>query len=315
LALVAFVLHHRPENVELQPSRRRLNWAVSLAGLTAIAAAIAWWGALSTPDRRLAVTVLDVGQGDAILVETGTGRRILIDGGPSGSVLMQKLGRELPASARHFDLVVLTHAQDDHVTGLVTILERFRVDGLLAGAMPGETPAYLALRDAQQTQSVSLHEATAGRWADLGDGVRLEVLAPSAELMAGKSDSLNDQSVVLRLALGEVSFLLTGDIERSGETALLANGGDLRSTVLKVAHHGSDGSTLPPFLTAAEPAIAVISAGAENAYGHPSPSVLLRLAGIPILRTDENGSVRFSTDGRRLWVDFDRGNYRVVSLE
>jgi competence protein ComEC len=194
------------------------------------------------------------------------------------------------------------------------VLERYRVESVLEGALPGKSGAYRAWRDALEGAHVLVHRAGEGQWADLGAGVRLEVLAPAARLTAA-TDNLNDNSVVLRLVLREVSFLLTGDIEGPGEMALLASGGELRSTVLKVPHHGSDGSSLPPLLAAAAPAIAVISVGAENNHGHPSPSTLLRLAGIPTLRTDENGSVRFRTDGRRLWIDFDRGGYRMVDLD
>jgi beta-lactamase superfamily II metal-dependent hydrolase len=141
--------------------------------------------------------------------------------------------------------------------------------------------------------------------------LRLEVLGPPASAVRGGPDELNDNSVVLRLVYRDVSFLLTGDIAAAGEQALLESG-SVRSTVLKVAHHGSDGSSLASFLEAADPAVAVISAGAENTYGHPSPTTLLRLAGVPLLRTDVNGSVRFETDGRSLWVEPERGDYRIV---
>ena len=102
---------------------------------------------------------------------------------------------------------------------------------------------------------------------------------------------------MLRLVYGEASFLLTGDLGSEGEESLLDGPSDLRATVLKVGHHGSDGSTTPAFLDAVSPSIAVISAGVENTFGHPSPTTRLRLAGVPLLRTDENGDVRFETDG------------------
>ena len=119
---------------------------------------------------------------------------------------------------------------------------------------------------------------------------------------------------MLRLVYGAVSFLLTGDLAAEGEDALLASGADLHSTVLKVGHHGSDGSTLPAFLDAVAPELAVISVGADNNFGHPSPTTRLRLAGVPLLRTDLNGDVRFETDGSALWVAFDRGDYARVEL-
>ena len=149
---------------------------------------------------------------------------------------------------------------------------------------------------------------------ELGDGAFFEVLAPSSRLLTGTEDDLNNNSVVLRLVYGQVSFLLTGDLAAEGEIALLESPFDLRATVLKVGHHGSDGSTTAAFLDAVSPAVAVISSGAENTFGHPSPTTRLRLAGVPTLRTDENGDVRFETDGASLWIDAARGGYSIVSL-
>jgi competence protein ComEC len=116
------------------------------------------------------------------------------------------------------------------------------------------------------------------------------------------------------LVYGDVSFLLTGDLAADGEAALLDAPVDLRATVLKVGHHGSDGSTTPAFLDAVSPSVAVISVGDENTFGHPSPTTRLRLAGVPLLRTDDNGDVRFETDGTSLWVDFERGSYALVPV-
>lgn len=309
--LIIAVLRWRPRLPEPRPSPRIRPALLASVVMLALAAAV-WRDALSAGEARLEVTVLDVGQGDAILIETPAGQRILVDGGPSGDRLLQALGRELPASAHRVDLVVLTHGQDDHVTGLVSLLERFDVGAVLTSPLPGETAAYRAWRDAVERRTVPLREAVAGEWVDLGGGLRLEVLGPPPRLIRGTADQLNDNSVVLRLVFGPVSFLLTGDLAAAGEEALLAGGGDLRATVLKVGHHGSDGSTTSPFLRAVRPGMAVISVGAENPFGHPSPTTLLRLAGVPYLRTDHNGRVRFRTDGDALWVDYDRGAFRRI---
>jgi competence protein ComEC len=290
----------------------RAKPALAFAALLLVGSAFALGDTLRGSPEFLTVAVLDVGQGDAILIETPRGHRLLVDGGPSGSRLMQALGRELPSSARYIDLVVLTHGQDDHVTGLVTLLERYEVGSALASPLAGMTSAYAAWEASLQREAVPIREAVAGEWLDLGDGVRLEVLGPGPELLRDTRDDLNNNSVVLRLAYGDVSFLLTGDLGADGEDALLRHGGDLRSTVLKVGHHGSDSSTTLPFLAAVRPAYAVISTGAENSYGHPSPSTQLRLAGVPFLRTDENGNVRFETDGRHLWAGYGRGDWRRI---
>jgi competence protein ComEC len=261
--------------------------------------------------KQLEVSVLDVGQGDAILIQTPSGRHILVDGGPSGSVLAQALGRELPASMRRLDLVVLTHGHDDHVTGLISLLERYKVGTALMSPVETDTQAYREWRDDLKRHRIAVHTAIAGEWLDLGEGVRLEVRSPPPGLPIGALDDVNDNAVVLRLVFRNISFLLTGDIEAIGEESLIAAGGDLHATVLKLAHHGSDGSTTQAFIAAVRPRFGVISVG-DNTYGHPSPGTQLRLAGIPYLRTDENGRVRFRTDGASVWTDYDRGRLRFV---
>jgi competence protein ComEC len=131
------------------------------------------------------------------------------------------------------------------------------------------------------------------------------VLNPPGSLPATEAAD-NDASVVLRLGYGQVTFLLTGDLEEPGEARLLASGADLRSTVLKVSHHGSKTGTTARFVAAVAPAVAVISVGADNRFGHPAPEVLERLAGVPVYRTDQRGTVELASDGQRLWVNTER---------
>jgi competence protein ComEC len=138
------------------------------------------------------------------------------------------------------------------------------------------------------------------------------VLGPPARLLQGTDDDVNNSSVVLRLVYGEISFLLTGDLAAEGEQAVLAAGAEVHATVLKVGHHGSDGSSTQAFLAAVQPRLAVISAGADNTYGHPSPTTRRNLADVPVLRTDNNGDVRLHTDGKRLSVYLQRGRDKVT---
>ncbi len=300
------------ERSEDAPKSRRLGPALPAAVLLLAFAAFTWSDVLAADGGRLTVSVLDVGQGDAILVRTPGGQTILVDGGPSGRALTAALGRELPAGLRRIELVVLTHPQDDHVTGLVEVLERYEVGAVLTSSLPGTSAAFESWQQALARRSVRVHEAAAGEWLVLGEGVRLQVLGPPAPLLSGTADDVNNASIVLRLVYRDVSFLLTGDVAAEGEAALLRAGGELRSTVLKVAHHGSDGSTTDAFLRAARPRVAAISAGATNSFGHPSPTTQLRLAGVPFYRTDVNGRIRFETDGRRLWASVERGSFRLV---
>ncbi len=311
LALYA-LLRTRPEALgEQQPMR--LRPALVMTVVLLVAGGAVWLHDLQGGPSRLRVTVLDVGQGDSILIETPAGHRILVDGGPSGDVLMQALGRELAPSDRRIDLMVLTHGQDDHVTGLVDVLQRFDVRQVLAGPLPGTTAAYRAWRDEVAALGLPVHQAVAGEWLDLGRGAYIDVLGPPEQAIHGTEDDLNNNCIVLRLVYGDTSFLLTGDLAGAGEAALLDSNADLDSTVLKVGHHGSEGSSSRAFLDAVDPGLAVISVGAGNTYGHPSPSLRLRLAGTPYLRTDQNGDVSIESDGYALRVDYQRGGYSMVA--
>jgi competence protein ComEC len=300
------------------PARRpplRLRPLLGVALVLALLGGGVWYDALVPDERDLAVTFLDVGQGDAILIETPSGRRVLVDGGPSPDVLQRELARQLPARARRIDLVVLTHAQTDHVAGLVGLGQRYAVGAYLVGNSQGLSAAYVAWAQDAIREGSAISPTGAGRRLDLGDGIRLEVLAPASPRLEGTRDDVNNNSVVLRLVHGRVSFLLTGDLAAAGEQALLDSGQDLRSTVLKLGHHGSDGSSSAEFLRSVSPHLAVVSVGHGNPYGHPSPTTRLRLRGLPLLRTDEHGSVKFVTDGVSLTLKTQRGPSPLSGLE
>jgi competence protein ComEC len=273
------------------------------------AAIVAWLAVLQLPDGRLHVAFLDVGQGDAILITSPTGRQILVDGGPSPSALTSALGQEMPFWDHSIDLLVMTHPDSDHITGLVEVLDRYRVDGWLDNGQAGGDAVYAACQSRLAESGLTPKAVSSGQRLDLGDGLTLDVVYPPPGLSAGSDTSTNDLSLVLRLAWGGSSFLLTGDLEAAGEKLLLESGQPLASTVLKVGHHGSGGSSSPAFLTAVAPRYAVISVGLDNRFGHPDPDVLQRLADLgstEILRTDQSGTVEFVTDGRQLWVETER---------
>jgi competence protein ComEC len=308
----AFIRGPVAPDEEDRPRPLRLSFALQTSVVMTLLATLLFGRSLTTTNDYLEVTVLDVGQGDAILIETPDGHVVLVDGGPSVSRLLNELGAALPRSEHRIDLVVLSHPQEDHVAGLVGLFDRYDVGAVLAGPREGTTGAYDAWRERIAAAETPMIVAERGLTADLGDGIELSVLGPPPEGVHGGADELNENSVVLQLSYGEVSFLLTGDLGFLGEEALLRSGAGLHSTVLKVGHHGSDGSTSAAFLDAVQPEAAVVSAGAENSFGHPSPTTRLRLAGIPLLRTDLNGRVSFETDGRSVWLETERGKAEVV---
>ncbi len=275
-------------------------------GGAGVVALLAWLAVATLPDGRLHVAFLDVGQGDAILVTTPDGRQLLIDGGPSATDLNWRLGQEMPFWDRKLELVVNTHPDNDHLGGLVSLLERYRVEQALVSDLAIDSQLYQEwdkeLAEAELTPVIG----QAGQQLELGGGVTATVLNPGPA-SAGLDDP-NDHSVVLHLQFGQISFLLPGDIEAPVEQKLVASGVLLTATVLKSPHHGSRTSSSEPFLAAVKPQVVVISVGAENSFGHPTPEVMERYAafGLPVLRTDERGTIEFSTDGERLLVATSR---------
>ena len=270
-----------------------------------VAVMLVWAVVLTQPDDKLRVSFLDVGQGDVILVQTPNHQNILIDGGPSPRALNRELGKKLPFWDRTIDLVVSTQPQADHLTGLVEVLERYKVKWVVESGVPYDTLVYQEWRSSLNESGIRCDRATAGKEVDLGSGIKLEVLNPPAELFQGTSDDVDNNGVVLKLEWGKVSFLFTADIRWDGEFELIKERPGLQSTVLKVAHHGSSSSTTEQFLAVVDPQAAVISVG-NNTYGHPGGEVVERLEGRlgeeNVYRTDEDGTGEFVTDGERLWV-------------
>jgi len=287
------------------PKSDRLSTKVLIAGL-AIAAILVWVAAASLPDGKLHVVFLDVGEGDAIFIETPRGQQILIDGGPSPTTLISALGRRMPFWDRSIDLVILTHADEDHIAGLIPVLEHYRVGQVLDSGYEHNSPMYERWLELIGEKEIPNHPARAGVRIATGDGVELVVLHPGPELMKYTDADANNNSVVTRLVMGQVSFMLPGDIEEAAEGMLVASGQELTSTVLKAPHHGGGTSSSEAFLNAVSPELVVISVGADIRFGHPSPQVLERLDDLVekehILRTDEHGTIEVVTDGERIWI-------------
>lgn len=297
----------------------RLAYKKWVVGVLIIVAALVWIAVLTTSDNQLEVCFFDVGQGDAILIQKGR-QQILIDGGPSPEAICLALGDKLPFWDRSIDLVVLTHPQDDHVTGLVEVLKRYEVkqvleydveeleyeaEKALGLDLDYTTRAYEEWNKLIEEKGIKRTWACAGQQIELGDGIIIEVLHPQEEFMVDTDSNVNNNSVVLRLVCDEISFLLTGDIGEEAEREILHRGCQLGSTVLKVAHHGSSSSTCEQFLVVVEPQVAVISVG-DNPFRHPNEETLARLNGVKVYRTDNQGTITFTTDGERLWVEVEK---------
>jgi competence protein ComEC len=250
--------------------------------------------------------VLDVGQGDAILLRTNAGRWVLFDAGPAWNG--SDAGRRVvvPYIARRggtLESFVLSHPHNDHVGGAASVLKVLHPRSYWDAAFAGGAEAYIGSLAAARDKGIDWHRVHPGDSIQI-DGVTVSFLAPDSVWTVGLKDP-NLASTIALVRYGMVRFLLVGDAERAEEDWLLARHSQLRADVLKVGHHGSSTSSSDEFLAAVRPALAVISVGAGNKYGHPSGDVIraLALAGAEVLRTDEAGTVVVRSDGVRIEVE------------
>ncbi|MFH1683870.1 MAG: DNA internalization-related competence protein ComEC/Rec2 [Candidatus Margulisiibacteriota bacterium] len=258
-----------------------------------------WNAALSSEVLGLTITVLDVGQGDAIFLESPSGKKILIDGAE------RKMGERVivpflqKKGVSRLDMVVLTHPHEDHVGGLPAVLEKIEVDTVLDPGFDYNSQTYKRFLALIEKNKIKYHLARAGQEVSLGEKIKGLVLYPSLPFV---DENVNNSSVVLRIQYNKFSMVFTGDNEKEGEERILETfpASSLASTVLKVGHHGSSTSTSIPFLDAVDPEVAVISCGKRNKFRHPHAETLKKLQskGIKIFRTDKNGAVTIKTDGK-----------------
>ncbi len=246
------------------------------------------------PAAGLEADFLDVGQGDSELVKAPAGQNVLIDGGPDGSVI-KRLGERLPWWDRKIDLMVLTHPHEDHVAGLVKVLENYRVGKIVYAGTPDDNPTYAAWAALIREKRIPTFIVREPQEIDLGGGCRLEVLN-----RPGSGGQLNDDSLVLKLVYGRTSFLFMGDAGQEVERQL--DPAELKADVLKIGHHGSDSSSGENFLKEVSPALAVIEVGRDNKFGHPSRRTLKKLErlGARVFRTDQDGTIVLRSDGLKV---------------
>ncbi|MDP2660815.1 MAG: MBL fold metallo-hydrolase [Dehalococcoidia bacterium] len=285
---------------------RRLACSRPMIAILAVACVLAWAAALSAPDSDLHVSFIDVGEGDAILIRSGS-YKVLVDGGPSPQAVTGFLGHELPFWDRRIDLVISTHPHEDHIAGLLDVAQRYEVGAVLASPYEIETVVYRQWRALVQSQGISYVTAREGQEVRLGSRATLDVLYPGDRPITGTASDPNNNSVVFRLVSGSFTALFAGDIELAAENDLLSRHLNMSSLVLKVPHQGAATSLAQGFLDSVQPRIAVISTGKNNPYGHPAPETLARLAGAQVYRTDLDGTVEIETDGQKYSVKTNPG--------
>jgi beta-lactamase superfamily II metal-dependent hydrolase len=256
--------------------------------------------------QKLRVSFLDIGQGDAILVQTPSGKKMLIDGGPSDRVL-EKISSEVSYFERNIDVMEETHPDADHVTGLIPVLEKYSVKHILISKVEGSTEIFKDLKKHIDNEGALVHQAHRGDVIDFHDGVNAYVLYPRDNYIPKKNDT-NDASVSVVLTYGDESFLLTGDLPSTEESNLLQDALPKNITVYKAGHHGSKFSSSEQLLSYIKPEYSVISAGKDNKYGHPNPEAIARLDKYSkeVLSTIDKGTITFVTDGRTMEVETEK---------
>ena len=243
-------------------------------------------------NKKLQVIFLDVGQGDAILISQGE-KQILIDGGPSGQKLMEKLGEYVPFWDRKIDIVIATHPDADHISGLVDVLGNYAVDQVIESGAKSDSQVFGVYEKKIEDKKIEKQIARRGMKIKLSNDAQLEIFSPTDLIIDKLKNDTNSASIVAKLTYGENSFLFTGDFPLESEGQLIAADLPLKADVLKVSHHGSKSATSELFLDYINPKEAIISVGKGNRYGHPTAEVLKRLQGenVKIYRTDVSGDV------------------------
>ena len=250
------------------------------------------------PTEFMRVDFIDVGQGDGMLITMPDRTQVVVDTGRSAA-FASALGRYMPLFDKSLDMVVITHNDADHIGGFDEVLRHYEVESVLFNGVFANTQEMRSSVNELRTDSPQIIQAKTGQRFEFADNIVLEVLSPD---IITHDTTHNDASIVLRLDHGDVSLLLTGDIEKAQEHALVAGESDLDVDILKVAHHGSRTSTSQEFLEQASPGIAIIQVGEANTFGHPTTEVLDRLSHAQVYRTDHHGTISILSDGTNIRV-------------
>jgi len=254
--------------------------------------------------RFLTFAMLDIGQGDALFIESPTGTQVLVDGGPPRKILGH-LAKVMPPFDRTLDAIVMTHPDADHISGFLDVLTIYQVGKIFEPGIATDSKIYHDIEKIAEEKNIPSILAKRGMRLNLGGGAVLDILFPDRDVYEWET---NAGSIVAKLSYGDTSVMLTGDATIDTEKIILSeNGADyLRSTVLKAGHHGSRTSSSKEFVKIVAPQYAFISAGKDNRYGHPHQEVLdiLKEAHADILRTDVLGTIIMKSDGKKETFSF-----------
>ncbi|NDJ79326.1 MAG: DUF4131 domain-containing protein [Chloroflexi bacterium] len=303
LVMALFLIQHRDDRAALLRVLRQRITALGIVIGGAVVAILVWASALSQPDGKLHVWFLDIGHGNAVLIQTPDGAQILVDGGPNPTQLRRAVGDHLPFRDRDLDVLIVTQPRDTAIGALPELLDQYDVGLVLTNGQTGDSEEFDALQRAWAEQKVEVVPVSAGYRVETNDGVLLEILHP--QTAPESNTNTKTAAIVIRVSYGDTSFLLTSELSETGALTMLEAGRYAGSTVLQLPDHGSGSTNSRFFLQTIDPQVAVINVGAGNRAGLPDPAVIAHLSAIgdrPLYRTDQDGTVEMVTDGRTLWV-------------
>lgn len=281
--------------------RKNSHWY--MLALLSVGTLFVWYAVIiETQGGKLHVSFLDVGQGDAIFITAPNGNQVLVDAGPDKQTL-RVLSRVMPFYDRSIDAVVVSHPDQDHIGGLPDILNRYAVNTVVESGVSSESSTYKDVEKKIADGGIETVTARRGMRINMGSGAIIHVLFPDRNPQGWDT---NDASIVAQLQFGNTSVMLTGDSPQTIESYLVSiDGKKLKSDILKAGHHGSRTSSDELFVGFISPAYAVISVGKNNKYGHPNKEILDLFANLSVqtLRTDELGTISFSSDGTNFTRD------------
>lgn len=255
---------------------------------------------LEYKNNLLEIHFIDVGQGDGILIKTPNDKVLIIDGGPYDD-FSKKVSSKLPYRKRNIDLLVITHAHQDHYLGLINMLENYRVDNIIYSGYDADFSDYVYLMNLIKEKNINLITAQYGKIISLDENIDLKILYPISQKTEEKD--INNTSVVIKLEFKNFDAIFTGDLTCVGEAEILKKEGNLKSELLKVGHHGSKGSSCNPFLEKIGPELAIIQVGIDNKFNHPSYDAISRISKFTniILQTDKLGTISILSNGNEYW--------------
>ncbi len=250
---------------------------------------------------NLEVSFIDVGQGDAIFIKTPNKKKIIIDFGDQKGV--KELNKKIPWWSKEVDLLIITHPHDDHIAGIDNVIKKYKIKNILLSGIEYDSPLYLDLLEKIKLKNIPIIIPSKNSEIILDEKCLIKIIYPFENLEKKEVANLNNSSIVTQLDCNNSKFLFTGDIENEVEKEIITKNINIKSDVLKIAHHGSISSSDEEFLEKVDPKIAIIMVGKNNKFNHPSLRILKRLEkrNILIFRTDQDGSIKIISDGKNIY--------------